>query len=175
MRPGNLERNTYVRKQITKATLELLQDNELDKIPIGQIADRAQVSRVSFYRNYDSKEDVLKTHVARLMLDWDKSLGGGNKPDGGLDDDQLASLFGHLKNHADLYQLLERRGLLYLLRDALKELYGPKPEHPNFGAYLAAFVFYGMYGWIEEWVARGMQESGEEMAALLKMRNMGAQ
>ena len=34
-------------------------------------------------------------------------------------------------------------------------------------AYATAFLAHGIYGWIAEWVARGMQESPEEMAALL--------
>ena len=47
---------------------------------------------------------------------------------------------------------------------------GPKPEYPNLGAYVAAFISSGLYGWIEEWFARGMQESAEEMTEMLKNR-----
>lgn len=35
-------------------------------------------------------------------------------------------------------------------------------------AYAIAFVSYGIYGWIEEWLARGMQESAEEIYMLLQ-------
>ena len=44
---------------------------------------------------------------------------------------------------------------------------GPKPEYPNLGAYKAAFITCGFYGCIEEWIAWGMQESAEDMAARL--------
>lgn len=54
----------------------------------------------------------------------------------------------------------------------LKELFGPKPEYPNFGAYVAAYFSYGLFGWIEEWFARGMQETSEEMTILLKNRDL---
>ena len=33
----------------------------------------------------------------------------------------------------------------------------------------AAYAFYGICGWIEEWVRRGMPESEKEMMALLEM------
>jgi hypothetical protein len=56
------------------------------------------------------------------------------------------------------------------LKDVLVQICGPKPEYPNLGAYTAAFISYGLYGWVEEWIARGMQESPEEMAELLKSR-----
>ena len=49
---------------------------------------------------------------------------------------------------------------------------GPKPEYSNFDAYTVAFIANGIYGWIEEWFLRGMQESGEEMTRLLKNRKL---
>ena len=54
----------------------------------------------------------------------------------------------------------------------LLEQSGSKPEYDNTWAYITAFIAYGTYGWIEEWVARGMQESGEEMTALLSAHGM---
>lgn len=34
---------------------------------------------------------------------------------------------------------------------------GPKDEYTNFCAYTTAFIANGIYGWIEEWLLRGMQ------------------
>lgn len=173
MKMGNLERNTYVREQITMATLSLLREKGIKQISIAEITERAQVSRVSFYRNYRDKEDVIKTHISALLLNWNATVPQNPLLDKKSQDDQmLASLFVHLKEHEDLYQLLYQNGLLYLLRDCLKELYGPKPAYPNLAAYITAFFSSGFYGWIEEWVARGMQESAEEMAELLKTRDV---
>lgn len=170
MRPGNLERNNYVRKQIETATIKQLEDRELKDISINEIVEAAGVSRVSFYRNYEDKEDIVRTCIARLILDWH----GKNaerfdqaKKENGNDDVMLTSLFNFLQKNKDLMMLLEKRNLFYLFKDAFIGLYGPKPEYPNVGAYVSAYVFYGMYGWIEEWVKRGMQESGDEMISLL--------
>ena len=70
MRMNNLERNKYVCEQIENAVLKLLQQKELNAISIKEIIEDAQVSRVSFYRNYDDKEDVLKTYIGRMVLTW---------------------------------------------------------------------------------------------------------
>lgn len=173
MRMGNLERNTYVREQIINATLDLLKEKEMKEITIRDISSRSQVSRASFYRNYDSKEDIIKTYIGKMIVDWQMNSPEIKlKEETGNDDEMLGSLFGLLKEHNDFFLLLNDRGLLYLLRDTLKEIYGPKSEYPNLGAYFAAFIFYGIYGWIEEWISRGMQESAEEMAKLLKERNL---
>ena len=34
-------------------------------------------------------------------------------------------------------------------------------------SYSIAYIAYGTYGWIEEWVERGMQESPETIATIL--------
>ena len=50
--------------------------------------------------------------------------------------------------------------------ESVKDACGAKPEQPNVVAYTSAFIAFGLYGWIEEWFKRGMQESPEEMARL---------
>ena len=52
------------------------------------------------------------------------------------------------------------------------ETYGPKAEYENMWAYTTAFISYGTYGWIMEWISRGMQESAETMADMLAKHGM---
>lgn len=130
-------------------------------------AAAAGVHRVSFYRSYGEKEDILREYLLGLFGEWTAEY---DRQERHSDDDLCVHLFAHLCEYRDFYRLLSRRGLLCLLKDVLVQICGPKPEYPNLGAYTAAFISYGLYGWIEEWVARGMRESPEEMAALLKSR-----
>lgn len=166
----NLEKNTYVKRQLTSALLNLLQTKELRDISIRELAAAAEVHRVSFYRNFSEKEDILREYILRLFGDWTAKY---DQQKNHSDDDLCTCLFAHLNEYRDFYILLNRRRLFYLLKEILLEICGPKPEYPNIGAYTAAFISCGLYGWIEEWAARGMQESAEKMAELLKKRNMG--
>ncbi|MCE3020504.1 TetR/AcrR family transcriptional regulator [Parvimonas micra] len=70
MRMGNLERNTYVREQIIQATIVLLNEKEMNQISISDITDKAQVNRVSFYRNFETKEEIIKTYIGKMIIDW---------------------------------------------------------------------------------------------------------
>jgi len=162
MRPGNAERNNYVRSHIEDATMELFAEKELRDISIGEIVERAGVSRVSFYRNYEDKEAIVKSYISKLILGWHQENDERftqAKLETGNDDVMLSSLFGFLKSHEQLFLILEKRNMFYLFKDAFLGLYGPKPEYPNAAAYASAFAFNGICGWIEEWVHRGMQES----------------
>lgn len=162
----NSEKNRLVKKQITDALLAALETKELKDISVSQIAADAGVSRISFYRNYQDKEDVLRAYMAQLMA----VRMNGTKPDGmHPEPDILGDIFAFLAEYKDFFLLLGKRNLFYLLKDIIMEICGPKPESPNYSAYTSAFLAYGLYGWIEEWFARGMQESPWEMRELLRI------
>lgn len=161
------EKPTYVKQQLTAALLELLEEKELRDISVSALTAAAGVHRVSFYRSYRDKEDILREYLLGLFGVWTADY---DRQERHSDDDLCVCMFAHLWEYRDFYRLLSRRGLLYLLKDVLVQICGPKPEYPNLGAYTAAFISYGLYGWVEEWIARGMQESPEEMAELLKSR-----
>ena len=111
----NEERNSYVKNEITKALLELLKEKDLKDIKINEITTRAQVGRVSFYRNYQDKEDILKQYLERIIKEWK------------LQDQMpfeliMKTLFEHLMAYQDFYTLLYQKDLFYLFRNTLKKL-----------------------------------------------------
>ncbi len=162
----NSEKNSSVKKQITAALLKLLETKELKDISVSQIAASAGVSRISFYRNYKEKEDILREYMKQLMAD---GMSEHHSKEMQSHQDVLGDIFDCLIEHKDFYLLLFKRGLFCLLKDIILDICGPKPDSPNFSAYTSAFIAHGLYGWIEEWFARGMQESAWEMTELLKI------
>ena len=71
---SNEGRNLYVVKHITDALLKLMRSRCLNGISISQICEEAGVGRASFYRNYESKEDVLRKYLERLIREWEKDF-----------------------------------------------------------------------------------------------------
>ena len=160
----NLEKNTYAKDQITKAFLKLLEKKSIEDIPISKITEKAGVSRMTFYRNYADKPDILRQKLKQLIEDgWAEY----QMSDKRSDEYFFGSLFGHFKKNKKFYQILFKSNLDYLLLEHIVDIAGPKPDFDNKRAYYQAYFAYGLYGWIREWVARGMQEGAEEMTALL--------
>lgn len=166
---SNESRNAYVTEHITESVLKLLKEKPIQEISISEITDDAGVGRTSFYRNYESKEDVVKKHIQVLVEKWNQEYKASEKDS---NTELYGSLFKHLKDNADFYRLLEERNLMYLLLEVFLEKIGPKTEYENMWAYTTAFITYGTYGWIKEWINRGMQESAETMAKLLSSHGM---
>ena len=64
------EANKRVKTSITNALFSLMHIKSLSNITITEIIKKANVARVSFYRNYTSKEDVLVTLVKDVLDDF---------------------------------------------------------------------------------------------------------
>ncbi|MGH2116913.1 TetR/AcrR family transcriptional regulator [Aerococcus sp. L_32] len=166
---NNLEKNTYVKKQITTTLLNLLNDFELSEISISTLTEKSQVSRNSFYRNFSGKEDVIKQHLVHLLSKWDKEWKNKNSHSNA---ELFGHLFSYLKENSDLILLIHKKGLFYLFRESYFSLFGNTENLDNISAYTVSFISNGVLGWIEEWINRGMQESAETMTELLLKTKM---
>lgn len=144
-------------------------EKELADISVSEITKAAQVSRNSFYRNFADKEEIVQKHIASLLNFWSEFHKNSGSSSNAL---MYGTLFEHMKNNSDFYLLLKKRKLMHLFLTVFLDTFGPKQEYENMWAYTTAFIAYGTYGWIEEWIVRGMQESAETMADLLSSHGM---
>lgn len=166
---SNEGRNLYVIEHLTQSLLTLLENNSIEDISISELCDGAGIGRASFYRNFNSKEDILRAYINKLFdgwkSDWEKNnslpLSAG-----------IGMIFEHFEQHQTFYRLLNERRLIYLLKDVILEIMELKPDLPKREAYAKAFVAYSLYGWVEVWFQRGMQESAEEMKGLFQSQGL---
>ena len=166
---SNEARNAYVVEHITQAMISRLKEKPINEISISELCDEAGVGRTSFYRNFESREDIVRKYIRQQLhvwkTEWEASGENSNAK-------MYGSLFHHLKNQGDFFLLLKERGLMHLFLEVFMETYGPKAEYENMWAYATSFIAYGTYGWINEWINRGMQESAETMADMLAKHGM---
>ncbi len=59
-----IKREALVGAYITDALLLLMRKKDYKDISITEICEKAGVTRMSFYRNFESKEDILKKWIA---------------------------------------------------------------------------------------------------------------
>ena len=166
MNMNNDQKNTYVKKQITGALLELLKEKPISDISVSELTGRAKTGRVSFYRNYRSKEDILKEESDRLIREWGKLY--ESDPES-APEDLFPSLFDFYRDHRDFYTTLYNAGMASIMMETIIDTVRITPEMQNLEAYMKSFWAYGIYGWMLEWIKRGMQESGKELSALFSL------
>ena len=65
---NNEEKNTYVKQQITRTLIQLLEEKDISDISIKELCDTAMIGRASFYRNYSSKDNVMSILAGILSI-----------------------------------------------------------------------------------------------------------
>ena len=170
MNMNNEQKNTYVKKQILAALLDLLKEKPLSDISVSELTSRAEIGRVSFYRNYQNKEDILKEESDRLIKEWGKLY--ESNPDS-TPESLFPSLFDFYRDHRNFYTILYNAGMSSIMMETIIGTIQILPEMPNFEAYMKSFWAYGIYGWMLEWIKRGMHESGDELKALFALAHQG--
>lgn len=59
---------------IYDALVTLMDEKEYSKIKINELCERAKLGRVTFYRHYDTIDDVLRKKLDDHLLDFKKIL-----------------------------------------------------------------------------------------------------
>lgn len=62
--------NILVKECIVSALLQLIKEKPLSSISISELCKKAGVSRMAFYRNYESKEDIFKKHLSEVFEEY---------------------------------------------------------------------------------------------------------
>ncbi|MEI8200414.1 MAG: TetR/AcrR family transcriptional regulator [Eubacteriales bacterium] len=105
--PANNLRVRRTRKLLREALIELTKENSFEAITVGEITERAMVSRASFYRNYKDKYDLVEQvfeEAIQALRDF-VSLPGAEHPT------IWVKFFEHVAEYEKLYRaLLGRNG-----------------------------------------------------------------
>ena len=133
---NNAQKNSFVRQQITDTLIEMLKEKSIQEISVSDLTDRAGVGRVSFYRNFSDKEDVLRQESARLLQQWGILFESGQ---GNAEYSRVfLSLFDYLRQNREFYTVLCGAGLSGILMDTVVATARLNPDMPNLEAYLAS-------------------------------------
>lgn len=95
------------RKLLRAALVELIEERGFDRLTVGEIAERAMVSRAAFYRNYNDKFHLVEQIFDEAIGELIGTMSDENRPV----EERWVSFFGHLSEYHRLYgALLGRTG-----------------------------------------------------------------
>lgn len=154
---------TIIEESIISALFDLMQINEYDKISITDLTEKAGVSRVSYYRHFTSKKDVIIRffdEIKEKLLDtiYSVELTGEEKWNYCID-----YVFSLIKDNKLRFQILKNNNLDYLfltyITDAGESFYSD--EENKYSIHLLAGAFFNtcMY-----WLRDNCSDSVEAVA-----------
>jgi len=151
----------FSKKCIADALILLMKKMEFKSITNKNITDKAGLSHVTYYRNFKSKEDVIKYYLDDITNAFIKEKKVNYNPEHFKD--YLVTLFTHLKAKEDIGILLMEAGLFYLIKDEFDKIFSEKAKNIK-DQYNYYFVSGGLYNIYYYWIVNGCKETPEQIA-----------
>lgn len=157
------------RKQITDALLKLMEKYPYEDISVKQIVLETDLVRKTFYRNYTSKDDVLRSYIRGILLDYFDIVNNARG-------DVLTTIFEFAVKNKKLLKLLDKNDMLYVVLQGMNEFILSVKQNQNpvlnpFSGlfegldsdYLICLNTGGVWNVISLWVRRGMKDDPEDV------------
>ena len=156
-----LQSEKYVDKYITDALFSLMKKKDYNNISITEICEKAGTGRMSFYRNFESKEDIIKKWITTTTDNFLKESDISYKNDSTKD--YFIKLFTHLEKYKTEAYLIYQANLFNLLKNEFdnKLINLHQKEYENYKSYFIAGGIFNVYYF---WLINGSKENPEELA-----------
>ena len=145
-----------VMESLTDALLKIMEQKPLAEINVSELCRRAGVSRVSYYRNFNTMEDILVQYLNKCTDEWWQDF--SKKPESEFYRTFWSELLEQYRKNKKLIFLLYQNNASHLLKEHIFSRCSPKPDLEEKEAYIRAALAGFIYGLVDEWIRRGMKE-----------------
>lgn len=160
---SNLEIKKITKESIQTALILLLKEKSWKDITISNIVDKAGVSRMAYYRNYKSKEDILTdifndfmARLTEISLPYMQTKQWY---------DYWKVLFDHFAEHVEIIRLLFNCNYKIFILDYLNNFYINSIKISSISDCYRVYGRVGLFfNMLVEWIENGMPISSEELA-----------
>ena len=162
------------RQWIVEALLQLMETMPFREISITDLTRKAGVSRLTFYRNFESKEDALRLHYRQVFRKYLEHL---DQKCAATPKDALALCYRDWKNEEHEIRLMLQNHLEQLIYEPFEEYLEVLLTKYRIGTRLSRnqkrFLVGGLYFSMLDWVEHPQHATPEERAAgILSMLNL---
>ena len=156
----------YSKRSMAEALLHLMETEDYDRITIQQIVDEAGVSRMAFYRNFETKDQILQYYVDRITDEFVRDAHMKEKYDNAEMLDYFIAIFRHLTSQRKLSSLLIHAGKFDLVRGEFERILSYRAkDHKDLYRY--HFLGGGICSIYYAWLVSGCEESVEELTDMI--------
>lgn len=165
LRLSNKDSNRITRNCIETALKVLMKNRGFHEITITEIVNRAGVSRTAYYRNYASKEEILRCIVREIVEQFLEDMEAHPPIKNTVS--CWMGLLQSLRGHSEFMQILLSANMGDLALDEIQNrLLAPIAEDRILERYNGYFWIGAIFNVAAAWVRNGLQQSTEEMAAI---------
>ena len=166
--PSQNKKSEYTKEKLSDALFYLLEKESFSDITILQITQYANVSRAAFYRNFETKEDIIDYSVQKKITEFM----------GRIEHDPEKILFDELAfinlwaMEKDYFKLLSKNGLTSIFithyqRFFVQYLCKMTGSQDIYYDYFASQLAHGTISLLEVWIQHDCKENIEELLEII--------
>ena len=149
--------NIRVRQNLTNAMISLMGVKKFRDISITELIETAHVGRVSFYRNYECKEDVVIEYLCDQVSEWAEVLRLKNRAPEWAD---LSKAITILKPSIKILYESEAGHILYMFIKQFNDRFQLYHNDDTPTKSIRAGLYFGI---IDYWATNGFKETSKEI------------
>lgn len=154
-------RSELSKKYIAEALISLMKKKKYSSITNKDITDRAGLSHITYYRNFSSKDEIIKFYLDDITNNFIREKKVDYKPEHFKE--YIITLFRHLKATEEIGILLYKANLIHYIKDEFDKIFYNKATNKK-EQYNYYFVAGGLYNIYYNWLINGCQETPEELS-----------
>lgn len=165
--------NKIVNESITLALIQLMAKKDFHEISITELTKRAGVGRVSFYRNFEDKTDVLRKYLNDIQYEFMVSR-EANRHNSNFTE-YITELFSHLYNYKELAELLLKADMFYLVKEQFDYVFDKlktTSEEETALFFLSGGLYNAFYYWAVNNFAASPKELAENITNYINAKNL---
>lgn len=170
MKKENRTTNIFMKECIAQALSKLIETKPLSDIKITELARIAGVSRMTYYRNFNSKEEIFSSYFDIILRRYDQAE-GYLQPFGIYHDtEHMIHYFRFVLEHKDFLYAVVNNGYGNIFLAAITDYIVNKwlKNESDSTEYYTLCAFSGsLYSLYVSWAKNDFKESPEEMAQIL--------
>lgn len=161
--------NTSAKTCLAEALIAMMQSQKIEEIHIKDLVQKAGVSRMSYYRYFSSKQEILSYYMEYILQEYENTVEKNKKLFFQSYDHILESLI-FFRNYQDFALCLEHSHLSYILLDSLNA-YIQKQSGFDKNKPVRSYPFYyyagALYNIYMQWIKNDTKETPEKIAAII--------
>ncbi|MGF0032335.1 TetR/AcrR family transcriptional regulator [Bariatricus sp. SGI.154] len=163
--------NALARECMVTALIQLLKEKPLSAISVCELTEKAGVSRMTYYRNYHSKEDIFSTYLEDILIGYQEEARQLPLNTQCYESAHMLHCFSYFEKHKEFLDSLFQSGLGHMLLTSISKYVLEMWHAPEDGIehYYGLQAFAGaLYNLYISWASNGMRETPEELTKILE-------
>ncbi|MDA3731175.1 TetR/AcrR family transcriptional regulator [Niameybacter massiliensis] len=161
-------RNQYIRMCIAKTLIQLMETKDFDDITITELVKRASVSRMTFYKYYKSKHEVLADYMYEIVNEYVEDIRQRNDIGKVHELKRICHCLEFFKGYSHLIITLVNANMYSVIIDAVNNYMDtyvvPESHYSRYELYYYAGALCNIF---IKWLESGMEESPEKIAEMV--------